>query len=310
MITAPADPETPRHQTVEPAVEAHADHGTSHPPELDQLRHHPAHRIDGDGESDARVGARRRVDGGVHADQPSRAIEKRPARVAGVDGGVGLDHVFDRSVEHAGDGPAERAHDSGGQGVIEAEGVADGEHLLSDLEVGAAAEGQGAEFGPRGLHPDDGEVEFGRSAHQGARQIPVTQGDPDFRRTGAHHGLDHVVVGHDVPLVVPDETRARTRRLFGNGAAPEVDLLLGGGDERHRGLGVLEKGDGGLLVGIEIARAGRGCAGSGLGFGHRRAGDRFLDVLPKVGSERCAEEEGRKEDASKSHGRDSRVRFP
>ena len=62
-------------------------------------------------------------------------FEQRPARIAGVDRGVGLDHVADGDVARAEDLPAQGADDALGDRVIEAERIADGDDLLADLEI-------------------------------------------------------------------------------------------------------------------------------------------------------------------------------
>ena len=185
--------------------------------------------------------------------------------------------------------------------MIEPEGISDGEDLLSHFEVGARPDGERLQVALRRLDPDDREIEFRGDAHERSREVLVLQSHRDLGPSRAlRHRLHHVIVGDDVALVVPHEPRTGPRRLLGNRAAPEVDLLLGGGDEGNRGLGLLEQGDGGPLVRVEVAlpRAG---LGPGLGLGHGRAGDRLFDVSPEVGSEGRAQEKGRKEDASKSH---------
>lgn len=52
-------------------------------------------RVNGDGKADACRGPRGRVDGRVHANQTTRTVQQRAARVARVNGRVRLDHVAD-----------------------------------------------------------------------------------------------------------------------------------------------------------------------------------------------------------------------
>jgi hypothetical protein len=59
------------------------------------------------------AGAARARDLRVHADEPARAVEERPARVAGVDRRVRLDHVVDPAPGERRDAAAERAHCDG-----------------------------------------------------------------------------------------------------------------------------------------------------------------------------------------------------
>src|SRR5205085_4103098 len=84
--------------------------------------------VDGNGEADVLgpVGG----DGGVDADDLTGRVDQRPAGVAGVDGGVGLDHageVVDRAVE-GGDDAARH-----GGVTPQPEGVADGDDVVADL---------------------------------------------------------------------------------------------------------------------------------------------------------------------------------
>ena len=61
-------------------------------------------------------------------------IQQRPARIAGIDRGVGLDHVRDLPAA-AGRQPAlERADDAAGQRLVEPERVADRKRRLANLE--------------------------------------------------------------------------------------------------------------------------------------------------------------------------------
>ena len=112
--------------------------------------------VDGDGETHAGVAAAGRGDHGVDADDLAVGVEQRAAGVAGIDGGVGLDGLVDVGsvgLLHLADG----ADDAARHGSVEdAEGIADGQHLLPDLEGGAAAQGYGLQVGRLDL--DDGKV--------------------------------------------------------------------------------------------------------------------------------------------------------
>jgi hypothetical protein len=70
-------------------------------------------------------------------------IEQRSARVAGVDGGVGLDDVRDREAAGGVDLTPERRHDAGGHGALEAQGIADGHNGIAHLSLRGVAEGDG-----------------------------------------------------------------------------------------------------------------------------------------------------------------------
>ena len=60
---------------------------------------------------------------------------KRAAGVAGIDGGIGLDHVADGDAVGGLDFAAEGRDDAGGQGLVVPERIADSEYRLSDPEV-------------------------------------------------------------------------------------------------------------------------------------------------------------------------------
>ena len=81
----------------------------------------------------------------------ARAVEQRPAGVALVDRGVGLDDVLDLEVVGRGDDALERRHDPRGRGALEAEGVADRDHRVADRQAGAAA--RAAAAARRGARP-------------------------------------------------------------------------------------------------------------------------------------------------------------
>src|SRR5207245_8151633 len=94
--------------------------------------------------------------GRVDADDLAVGIEEGSTAVTRVDGRVGLDEV----VQAAGadvDRAAEAGDDAGGNAVrVLAEGVADGDRELADLQVARITEGCGRQS--RGLDLDDREV--------------------------------------------------------------------------------------------------------------------------------------------------------
>ena len=69
--------------------------------------------------------------GGVDADDLAAGVDQRAARVAGVERGVGLDHVVDQAAGARAERAAERADDAGGHRALEAERVADGDRELA-----------------------------------------------------------------------------------------------------------------------------------------------------------------------------------
>ena len=145
-----------------------------------------------------------RGDHGVDADDLAMGVEQRAAGVAGIDGGVGLDGLVNIGAVgllHLADG----ADDAARHGSVEdAERIADGEHLLADLEAGAVAQGHGLKVGRLDLN--DGEVVRLVSSDDGGRVVLlVLEDDLEFTRA-----VDDVVVGEDVAFLVNDEAGART----------------------------------------------------------------------------------------------------
>ena len=112
---------------------AHAQVAARDPPRAADLVGDLARQVDGDGEPDVHGDARvddRRVD----ADDLAPEVEQRPARVALVDGGVGLDEVLVAGIEVAqlvADGAVLGADDAHRDGLPEAERVADGEDVVA-----------------------------------------------------------------------------------------------------------------------------------------------------------------------------------
>ena len=87
------------------------------------------------------AGDDRRVD----ADDGAGARHERPARVAGIERRVGLNHVLDQPAGPRAQRAAERADDAGRHGVLEAVRVADGDDELSRPQRLRVAELDGGE---------------------------------------------------------------------------------------------------------------------------------------------------------------------
>lgn len=164
-------------------------------------------QVGGDGEAVARIVAVGRGNGGDDADEAGVGIHQRAARVAWIDGGIGLDERLDGALHTA--VVVDDAHvsgfgtdDAGGDCGGEVEGVADGHHGLSDTRAVAIAEGDGGEAG--GLDFDDGEVGGRVVAYEtGGQDAFVVEGNAD-----AFGILDDVVVGDDIAVGRDDDARA------------------------------------------------------------------------------------------------------
>ena len=85
------------------------DAGRRHASVLDEFGNDAADDIGGNRKADAGAGAGRRDNCRIDADQPARRIQQGSARIAGIDRGVGLDHVGDFTTAAGGQPSLERA---------------------------------------------------------------------------------------------------------------------------------------------------------------------------------------------------------
>jgi hypothetical protein len=171
----------------------HADAPALDAPVLHELRLDVGRDVDRDRERDALVAAASRIDLRVDADHLSLEIEERPARVSGIDRGVGLD-----------------------------EGRADREHPFAHLHRARIAELDGGKPGRVDLHHRD----VGRlvgAEHLALELAPVDEAHAHF--IGAFH---HVRIGEDHAVRLDDEARAhalaRRSRAASEPAPPERRL--------------------------------------------------------------------------------------
>ena len=217
----------------------------------------------GNGEADAHAAARARVDRGVDAFEVAVDVDQRAARIAGVDGGVGLDEVLE-GVDAQLVAP-QRRDDAAGDGLADAEGVADGQHLVAHLQgVGVAQHDHGQLVE---LDLEHRQVGVGVGAdHLAARVAAVVERDVDL--VGAFH---HVVVGEDVAVGADDH------------AAAQADLRLVGAlvaEEEAEPRVVAARIAPRRLAGVDADHRRRGLLGRGAqaaGRDGRRAGGRRLD---------------------------------
>ena len=152
--------------------------------------------VDGDGESEADAG-----DGGVDADDPRAGVGEGAAGVAGIEGGVGLDDVLDEpggGAAAGGQGPAEGADDTSGDGAGQAERASDGHDELAHHELvglpqlgGLGRAAVGTEHGEvrQGVGADDGEGPGAAVGEQGGAVAgPADDMSVGEQEAGQHHG--------------------------------------------------------------------------------------------------------------------------
>src|SRR5579883_1381623 len=118
---------------------------------LDQLIHDRLGEVGGNRKAQADVAAfsAKRTSSGqnqrIHADHLAVGINKSSARVAGIDGGVGLDEALNGIWTFPAESSVLRAHNAHGDCMLLAEGVADREHDVthtSRIRIGKLHHGQ------------------------------------------------------------------------------------------------------------------------------------------------------------------------
>ena len=144
-------------------------------------------------------------DGSRDADDRTVAVEQRAARTALGDRRVGLDHVEQRRTTRAVDFTAQCTDDTNGhrRTALKAERRADGDRLLTDLQLGGRPEWCDNEIGDV-VDLDDGDVGFGVAAEHSSRLLA------SISHLDCHLGraLDDVIVGDDHSVAAEDDARS------------------------------------------------------------------------------------------------------
>src|SRR5215208_5344774 len=118
-------------------LDPHAEPAAAQFAELPKLIDHDRHGLRRDREAEADRTAGRRDDQRVDADHFAFEVEQRPAGIAAVDGGVGLDVAVIRPLA---DVAVARRYDTGRDRAAEAERVADRNHPLAEPQLVGIAE--------------------------------------------------------------------------------------------------------------------------------------------------------------------------
>jgi hypothetical protein len=128
-------------------------------------------QIGGNGEADVlRVGD----DGGIDADHLAAPVQERATRIARVDGRVRLDERLQHRVRRFGQHPIHPRHDAARQRLIEADRVADRDHVVAHAHAVGIAEGdRGQALRCRRADTQQGEVEDRIGADEPCRQPPA-----------------------------------------------------------------------------------------------------------------------------------------
>ncbi len=140
-----------------------------------------------------------------------------------------------------------RGDHAGGQRVVEAERVADRQHVLTDQKVAAAAERDRGRGLVRHLYPQHRQVVFRTGAHQFGGKATLVR-EPHLSAAGA---CDHVEVGDHMALLVPQKARAGAARHFADVHGERIDHAIERRDVDHRRTHPPEGFDRGILFGGE-----------------------------------------------------------
>src|ERR1019366_4636824 len=190
------------HRRIRDGVELHANRTTRNlVVRSDQLVVNLHHGIGRHREADALVSSATGVNGSVDADHLARHVHQRTARVAGIDGSVGLDERLKLPVGN--DIAALGGDDTGGDRLIETEWASHRKHPVADRHAVRIAQLRG---GQRllGINLDDREIGFlVNPDHDGV--VGNGRGIVHELDADSVGFFDHVIVGNDVALGIDDD---------------------------------------------------------------------------------------------------------
>ena len=206
---------------------------------------HDAHHVGGDRKADALRAAGAREDRGVDADELAGHVDQRAAGIAGVDRGIGLDEEL--VVGDADLRARQRRDDAVGDGLPDAEGIADRQHDVADQQLVRIGKIQRREFFLAILDPQHREIGAAVLEHDLGLEFALV-GERNLDLVGA---FDDVVVGHDEAGRIHHDARSQRalhllRLLAGHAEEAAEDRIveqriavlhhLGGIDVDHRRL--------------------------------------------------------------------------
>jgi hypothetical protein len=152
-----------------------------------------------DGEAEALRGNHGR---GIDADHVAARVHERSSRVARVERRVGLNDVVHQPPGARAQRAAEGADDAGGDRMLQAVGIADGNRHLSDAHRLRVAERRPRQRRAFGADPQDGQVGVNVAADQVGPQRPAIgqqRGEPGGSRHDVAVGEDKAVGREDHP---------------------------------------------------------------------------------------------------------------
>ncbi len=163
-----------------------------------QLRGDIHHRINGDRKRDTHEPARLTENLRIDADHFTIQIEQGPARIAGIDRGIGLNEGGIGLVRQ---GTIDGGHNAGCHSVVETERRADGQHPLAHLEIGGLAEFHHRQF--VGLNLEHGHIGTGIRTDQAGLELALV-GQRHRNLVSACH---HMGIGQHIAVRRDNETR-------------------------------------------------------------------------------------------------------
>ena len=180
-------------------LEPHADIGVARIAPLQELGGDLAGGIDRDGETQSRP--RRLADGGVNADHLAPVINEGTAAVAGIHRRIGL-QIGHPLTFADGVGALDGADDASGDGVVQPQGVANGNRRFAGAHLVGIPQRRYRQ--PGGDHLDDRHIGEGIGTnHFASKTAPI--GEADSYLVSAVH---HVGIGKQYTVRAGDETRA------------------------------------------------------------------------------------------------------
>ena len=206
--------------------------------------------VNRDGEGNAHEAAAAAVNLRVDADHLAAQVKQRAARIAGVDGDVGLN---ERRVVFVGQGAVFGRHDACGNAVVETEGRTDGGHPFAGFQLARIAQLGHGQIG--GIDFQQGNVGFFVCADEFGRVFAlVVQRDFDVV-----HVFDDVGVGQDIAVFAD------------NHAGTEIGFVIAVQSVRIIGDDAFEKIGKGIDVGTFLCAAFAAGVPQCLNIDHRTA---------------------------------------
>ena len=154
---------------------------------------------------------------------------ERPPGIARIDGGIRLHDVFHQHPGLGANGAPDGTDDTACHGLPQAEGIADGQHLLPDPEVVRGSHGNHRQFTGRGIDLEHRQIAVGIRTDELGR-VFLAAGEGDLKLSSI---FNDVMIGEDVATLVDDGTRSSSLARYV--IEKEIPFQHGAGDIDHAG---------------------------------------------------------------------------